>query len=149
MAGVAALVSFGVLQAFDEIIFKPRDMSCMCPPLAAVAVLLFSLPNAPASSPRNVIAGHLVSTFVAYLVVNYGPIAYLRPLATAGAIAAMAITGTTHPPAGAYAYLYVDKGMGLMGMLTPGLTGALILVACQQLWLLGAAMYSPIAKKTD
>jgi len=46
-------------------------------------------------------------------------------------ITAMSAAKMVHPPAGAYAFLYVNKGMGIKGILLPGLVGAIILVATQ------------------
>ena len=39
-----------------------------------------------------------------------------------------------HPPGGAYAFLFVNKGWGMTGILTPGLLGSVVLVATQELF---------------
>eukprot|EP00957_Ditylum_brightwellii_P019552 1474926-Ditylum_brightwellii.AAC.1 len=47
----------------------------------------------------------------------------------------MSALGVTHPPAGAYAFLFVNKGMKPIGIFAPGLAGALVLIAVQQVFL--------------
>jgi len=44
-------------------------------------------------------------------------------------IMAMSASGLVHPPAGAYSFLYVNRGMGWRGIFAPGRLGAGILVA--------------------
>jgi CBS-domain-containing membrane protein len=38
-----------------------------------------------------------------------------------------------HPPAGAYAFLYVNKGMGWKGIFFPGLVGGIVIVIVQKI----------------
>ena len=53
----------------------------------------------------------------------------MRAIAVVLTITAMSASGLVHPPAGAYAFLYVNRGMGWRGIFAPGLLGAGILVA--------------------
>ena len=113
-AVLCAAAGFAALELADAHLFKPQGMSCMCPPLGAVAVLLFAMPAAPASKASNVLIGHLLSSLVALLVVTYLPAEYAifaKGTAVAASIGVMTLTGTTHPPAGAYAFLFVAQKM--------------------------------------
>jgi CBS-domain-containing membrane protein len=94
----------------------------------ASCVLLFGYPDVPFSQPRNVIIGHLLSSFIglAFLVVC-GPHWWAMGLATGTAIAAMMLTRTVHPPAGSnpvIVFLY-QPTWGFL--LYPTLAGALLI----------------------
>jgi CBS-domain-containing membrane protein len=131
IAGLGAALGFAALHVVNDTILAPQGLSCLCPPLGAVAVLLFCLPSAPASQPKAVIGGHIISGLIGYAVVQSG-IAYGEAIAVAGTIAAMTFFKVVHPPAGAYAFLYVNKNMGLKGLFAPGLVGGIVLIAAQK-----------------
>ncbi|VEU44354.1 unnamed protein product [Pseudo-nitzschia multistriata] len=130
VAGVGAAVSFAMLHTVHDSVLAPQGLSCLCPPLGAVAVLLFCLPGAPASQPKAVIGGHILAGLIGYAVVE-NSIPYGEAVAVALTITAMTFFKVVHPPAGAYAFLYVNKGMGWKGILAPGLAGAIVLVFVQ------------------
>lgn len=72
-------------------------------PFGALLTLQFSLTAAPASQPRNVIYGQLVSLSIALIaktLLHWSPMVVV-PFATALAISAMAKLGCSHPPAAA------------------------------------------------
>lgn len=131
VAGLGAAISFAALHVVHDQILAPQGLSCLCPPLGAVAVLLFCLPGAPASQPKAVVGGHIVAGIVGYAVVESG-IAYGEAVAVACTIAAMTFFKVVHPPAGAYAFLFVNKGMGMKGIFAPGLVGGIVLVSVQK-----------------
>lgn len=66
----------------------------------ASAMLLFGSPHVPFAQPRNVLGGHVVSAMVGVAAFQLvGHIPWLAAaLAVSGAIAAMHVTGTLHPP---------------------------------------------------
>ena len=131
IAGIGAAISFAALHVVHDQILAPQGLSCLCPPLGAVAVLLFCLPSAPASQPKAVVGGHIVAGIVGYAVVESG-ILYGEAVAVACSIAAMTFFEVVHPPAGAYAFLYVNKRMGWKGIFAPGLVGGIVLVVVQK-----------------
>lgn len=98
-------------------------------PFGASCVLAFGLWNAPLSQPRNIIGGHLVSTFVglaAYHVLGNDP--WVIGLAVGLAIAAMMMTKTTHPPAGADPLVVILGGFNWSYLITPVLIGSVVIV---------------------
>eukprot|EP00565_Helicotheca_tamesis_P009599 CAMPEP_0185729534 /NCGR_PEP_ID=MMETSP1171-20130828/6309_1 /TAXON_ID=374046 /ORGANISM="Helicotheca tamensis, Strain CCMP826" /LENGTH=152 /DNA_ID=CAMNT_0028398403 /DNA_START=98 /DNA_END=556 /DNA_ORIENTATION=+ len=145
--GLGAALGFAALHAANDYIFKPQDLGCLCPPLGAVAVLLFSMPMAPASQPKAVIGGHLIAGAVSCAVVMMELPQYGEMAAVALTITLMSMLEMTHPPAGAYAFLYVNKGMKPIGMLAPGLAGACVLICTQQVFLRIKAAVLPKLKK--
>ncbi|EFJ40824.1 hypothetical protein VOLCADRAFT_69044 [Volvox carteri f. nagariensis] len=74
-------------------------------PLGASAVLMFGLPTAKLSQPRNVIGAALVGILVRLIIQpQYGggrADCLSAALGMSLALTAMQATGTTHPPAGA------------------------------------------------
>lgn len=143
IAGISAFIGFLALNTAHKEFFTKHDLTCLCPPLGAVAVLLFSMPNAPASQPKAVVGGHILAGCISLAVLEYLPkiiklkdvpfMEGMEPgIAVALTITAMAIMGVTHPPAGAYAFFVTSQKLTAKAILAPGLAGALILVAVQQ-----------------
>eukprot|EP00584_Thalassiosira_punctigera_P004772 CAMPEP_0172526690 /NCGR_PEP_ID=MMETSP1067-20121228/1544_1 /TAXON_ID=265564 ORGANISM="Thalassiosira punctigera, Strain Tpunct2005C2" /NCGR_SAMPLE_ID=MMETSP1067 /ASSEMBLY_ACC=CAM_ASM_000444 /LENGTH=148 /DNA_ID=CAMNT_0013310253 /DNA_START=44 /DNA_END=490 /DNA_ORIENTATION=- len=126
VAGLGAACGFAALHLAND----RAPVGFLCPPLGAVAVLLFCLPGAPASQPKAVVGAHVIAGLVGYGVVQ-SALPYGEAIAVVLTITAMSATRMVHPPAGAYAFLYVNKKMGPMGILAPGLAGSVVLVATQ------------------
>ncbi|MFX3636571.1 MAG: HPP family protein [Candidatus Pristimantibacillus sp.] len=98
-------------------------------PFGASCVLAFGVWNAPLSQPRNIIGGHLVSTFVglaAYHLIGNEP--WAIGLSVGLAIALMMVTKTTHPPAGADPLVVMLGGFGWSYLISPVLIGSVIIV---------------------
>jgi CBS-domain-containing membrane protein len=97
-------------------------------PFGASAVLAFGVPDSPLAQPRNIVGGHTVTAIVGVLFLSlFGDAWWVAGLATASGIAAMQITRTVHPPAGANPLLVLMAGLGWDFVLTPVISGALLL----------------------
>lgn len=99
-------------------------------PFGASSVLVFGLPQSPLAQPRNVIGGHLVSTAVGlavFTLLGATPLAF--GLGVGIAIAAMLLSGTTHPPAGADPIVAILAGASWPFLFVPVLAGAVTIVA--------------------
>jgi CBS-domain-containing membrane protein len=99
-------------------------------PFGASCVLVFALPQSPLAQPRNVIGGHLVSTTVGlatFSLLGGQPLSF--GIAVGVAIAAMELTGTLHPPAGADPIVVLLAKASWTFLLSPVLTGAITIVA--------------------
>jgi CBS-domain-containing membrane protein len=95
----------------------------------ASCVLVFGYPDVPFSQPRNVIAGHVLSTLIGLAFVHLcGPHWWSVSLAVASAIAVMMLTRTVHPPAGSNPVIVFLMQPAWSFALFPTLTGAVILV---------------------
>jgi CBS-domain-containing membrane protein len=98
-------------------------------PFGASCVLVFALPQSPLAQPRNVIGGHLISTTVGlcvFALLGAAPLSY--GLAVGLAIAAMELTGTLHPPAGADPIVVILATASWPFLFMPVLVGALAIV---------------------
>ena len=96
----------------------------------ASCVLVFGVPDVPFSQPRNVIAGHFISTLIGLTAVEiFGHHWWAPAVGVAGAIAAMMTTRTVHPPAGSNPVIVYLGAVGWKFLWLPTLLGAVILVA--------------------
>lgn len=100
----------------------------------ASAVLIYGVPDAELSQPRNLIGGHIISALIGITVYKYFPlgISLLSALAVSLSIVVMHFTRTLHPPGGATALIAVIGSshiheLGYMFVITPIATGALVL----------------------
>lgn len=101
----------------------------------ASAVLVYGVPQAEFSQPRNLVGGHFVSALVGVTTFQFlgSDSFWACPVAVAFAIFAMQITRTVHPPGGATALIAVAGGekitsLGFLYVFCPVLTGTIILV---------------------
>lgn len=102
----------------------------------ASCVLIFGYPDVPFSQPRNVIAGHVLSTFVGLVFLTaLGPHWWSLALAAGTAIAVMMITRTVHPPAGSNPVIVFLTKPAWGFLLYPTLAGAIILVVVALIYL--------------
>lgn len=98
-------------------------------PFGATMVILFSLPASPLAQPRNIVAGHLLTSIVGLLTVSVAGISPWSLGAAVGiAIMLMQLSHTTHPPAGANPLLIMLSGEQWPFLITPILSGTLAIV---------------------
>lgn len=122
---IGSFLGIMVLSVFSLVYGKPLIVASF----GASAVLVYGVPDAPLSQPRNVIGGHVVSAVVGVLTYTLcGLTWWSAALGTALALVAMMLTKTTHPPGGATALFAVLSRATPVYVLTPALIGALVLV---------------------
>ncbi|MDQ0470621.1 HPP family protein [Labrys wisconsinensis] len=126
LAGTGGFLAVTLLAATTQ----ASGILLLIAPFGASSVLVFALPQSPLAQPRNVIGGHLVSTAVglaAFALLGATPLAF--GLGVGLAIAAMLLSGTTHPPAGADPIVVVLAGASWPFLFVPVLAGAAAIVA--------------------
>jgi len=102
----------------------------------ASCVLLFGFPDAPFSQPRNVIAGHLLSSSVGLLMLHFlGPAWWSMAAAAGLAITVMMLTDTVHPPAGSNPVIVFLTQPDFSFLVLPTLFGTWILLAVAYVFL--------------
>ncbi|XDD47854.1 HPP family protein [Leptospira sp. WS39.C2] len=95
----------------------------------ATAVLLFAVPDAPLSQPRNLIGGHIISATIAVLMVyTIGTNFFTLGLSVGLSILVMYLTHTLHPPGGATALIGVIGGVGVDFIFFPVMVGVIVLL---------------------
>lgn len=138
LGALLALTLLSLLSAWS-------GMVLLAAPLGASSVLLFGYPASPLAQPRNIVLGNLVGALV-----SVAAVAWLGqgPLVIALAVGFTVLLGQQlrclHPPAGGLAFLGVALGATPLFVLTPVLSGSLLLVliaAAFSRWVKGALPY--------
>jgi len=97
----------------------------MIPPFGATAVLALGVHESPLAQPRNIIGGHMVTGVIGVgALMLLGDGWWVMALAVGTAIAAMQLTRTVHPPAGANPVLIMLGGADWWFLLMPLLASA-------------------------
>ena len=107
----------------------------------ASCVIVFALPDTPLAQPRNVIAGHFLSSLSGLFYLNvFGQHWWALALAVATAIIVMMAFRVVHPPAGSNPVIVFLGMPGWNFLIFPTLIGACILV-------LVAMFYNNVVRK--
>ena len=121
IGGVLAIaIVAGLTDAIDELFIIGS--------FGATCVLVFGFPDAPFSQPRNVVGGHVISTFIGLVFSEFSNDWWSVSLAVGVAIAAMMATRTVHPPAGSNPVIVVLGAPDWDFLFLPTLFGALLIV---------------------
>lgn len=128
--GIAAL-HFSML----DYLLTSSDINMTIGSFGASAVLVYGAIESPLAQPRNIIGGHIISALIGVYCYQLFPseLWLAASLAVAGAIAAMHLTKTLHPPGGATALIAVIGSpqlheIGYWYALAPVARGAFILL---------------------
>ena len=123
LGGFFAIAAVAALTDFLSVALVLGSFGASC-------VLVFGYPDVPFSQPRNVVAGHVISSLVGLVFLAvFGPHWWAVALAVGTAIALMMLTRTVHPPAGSNPVIVFLTQPAWGFLLFPTLVGALVLVA--------------------
>lgn len=105
------------------------SLSLVLGSFGASCVLVFGFPDVPFSQPRNIIAGHFLSSLIGLgFLTLLGPHWWSLALAVGTTIAVMMLTRTVHPPAGSNPVIVFLTQPTWSFLMFPTLSGALLLV---------------------
>jgi CBS-domain-containing membrane protein len=132
---LGAFVGIGIIAYLQSFSFSKFENIFLIGSFGASSVLIYGAIQSPLAQPRNLIGGHIISAIIGVSIYKFCPdiIWITAPLAVALSIVVMQITKTLHPPGGATALIAVIgsekiKALGYIYVLSPVLTGALILL---------------------
>ena len=133
---LGSFVGIGLIGLLNSKYFVASDNLFLLASFGASSVLIYGIINSPLAQPRNLIGGHVVSAIVGVTIHKLipGELWLACALSVSLAIVLMQVTKTLHPPGGATALLAnmgseKIKAMGYLFVLTPVLSGVLILLA--------------------
>lgn len=133
LGAFSAIASIGLVNQSKLV---GQDSVFLIGSFGASCVLIFGATHSPLAQPRNVVGGHLLASVIGVSVCKLCPdLLWLSAaLSVSLAIVGMQITKTMHPPAGATALIAnigseKIKALGFHYVLTPVLTGVLILLS--------------------
>lgn len=135
-SAIGAFLGIYLITVLNRYIFgNVSDTIFLVGSFGASAVLIYGVPHAELSQPRNVMGGHIISAFLGITVYKFFPLetSLLSALAVSLSIVAMHVTHTLHPPGGATALIAVIGSsqihdLGYMFIVTPIAVGAVILL---------------------
>lgn len=123
LGGFLAIAAVAALTDFLSVALVLGSFGASC-------VLAFGYPDVPFSQPRNMVAGHVISSLVGLVFLEvFGPHWWAVALAVGTAIALMMLTRTVHPPAGSNPVIVFLTQPTWGFLLFPTLVGAMVLVA--------------------
>lgn len=140
-AFIGSFIGLGTIAFIQYEAMPQQDFIFLIGSFGASCVLVYGVIQSPLAQPRNLIGGHVISALIGVTVQKLLPdiIWIAAPLAVSLSIIAMQVSKTLHPPGGATALIAVTaspqiKEMGYMYVLTPVLSGALILLVAALLF---------------
>lgn len=126
LAGFGGFVAIAMISRLTDLTAAPWILGSF----GASCVLVFGYPEAAFSRPRNVVAGHLISSIVGLAFLTaFGPHWWSVAMSAGTAIAIMMFTRTVHPPAGSNPVIVFLTQPDWSFLLFPTLAGSLALVA--------------------
>lgn len=126
IAGVGAALAIGLLTHLEA---STAEVVLVMAPFGATAVLVFGVPNSPLAQPKNVVFGHLITAVIGVVFTQFVGVTPLTLAIASGlGVSVMLLTKTTHPPAGANPMLIMLSGQSWAFLITPVLTGAVLIV---------------------
>ena len=126
IAGLGAMLCITALSSLGTAL---QSSVWLMAPFGATMVILFGLPESPLAQPRNIIAGHLLTTAIGLSVAALlGVTPWSMGLAVGLAVGLMLLTNTTHPPAGANPLVVMLAGEHWDFLLMPAAAGAVLIV---------------------
>ena len=93
-------------------------------------VLLYGVPESPFAQPKNIFFGHLLSSFVGIMFLQYMPLPIFIniPFAVGVGVFLMIIFNVTHPPAGGNPIIVIIGGVSFEYLINPVIFGCLIIL---------------------
>ncbi len=126
LAGLGSFLALLILGFLNDISLHPLLVASF----GASAVLLFVVPDAPFSQPKNVIFGHLICAAIGLIFVEipFNPI-FMQALALGVAIMLMMAFKVVHPASGSLPIIIFHTHPTPLFILFPVFSGTIILVA--------------------
>ena len=140
---IAALFSAITIAMLTFLTYKTQYGVFLIASFGSSMVILFGYPESPFAQPKNIFFGHLLTSIVGVLFVNFIPLPiYITiPLAVGIGVGFMILFNVTHPPAGGNPIIVIMGGVSYDYLLSPIITGSLIVL------IFGIVLNRFIAKK--
>ena len=128
-AFVFSMITIGILSLLS---FETPYGLFLAGSFGSSMVLLFGYPESPFAQPKNVFFGHLVTSLVGVLVLQFVPVDQFVQIAIAVSLGifVMILLGITHPPAGGNPIIVILGMASYEYLLNPIILGSVIMIAC-------------------
>ncbi|MDC0216463.1 HPP family protein [Candidatus Pelagibacter sp.] len=126
-AGIFSIITIGTLSTLS---FKTELGWFLTGSFGSSMVLLFGYPESPFAQPKNVFFGHLSTSLMGVLVLQFFqlPEYLLIPIAVGFGIFIMILFGVTHPPAGGNPIIIIIGSASYSFLLNPIIFGSIIII---------------------
>ena len=127
IAGLLSAITIGVLTLLT---YKTTLGLFLAASFGSSMVLLYGFPESPFAQPKNIFFGHLLTSFIGILFINYIslPIFINLALAVGFGIFFMIIFNVVHPPAGGNPIIVIIGGVSFEYLINPIIFGCLIIL---------------------
>ena len=127
---LAGLFSFITISILTLLTYKTVYGVFLLASFGSSMVLLYGYPESPFAQPKNVFFGHLITTAIGLIFLNFVPfpIYIIIPLAVGFGVGLMILLNVTHPPAGGNPIIVIIGSVSFDYLLSPVISGSLIII---------------------
>ena len=127
IAGVFSIITIGFLTLLT---YKTEFGLFLVASFGSTMVLLYGFPESPFAQPKNIFFGHLLTSIVGVIFVNFVPVPIyiMIPLAVGFGVFFMILAGVTHPPAGGNPIIVIIGSASYSYIISPIIVGSAIVL---------------------
>ena len=127
---LAGLFSFITISVLTLLTYKTVYGVFLLASFGSSMVLLYGYSESPFAQPKNVFFGHLITTAIGLIFLNFVPfpIYIIIPLAVGFGVGFMILLNVTHPPAGGNPIIVIIGSVSFDYLLSPVISGSLIII---------------------
>ena len=128
LAGLFSAITIGAL---TYLTYKTTFGLFLIASFGSSMVLLYGYPESPFAQPKNIFFGHLLTTLVGIIILNFVPLPIFLtiPIAVGLGVGLMILFNVTHPPAGGNPIIVIIGSVSLDYLINPIITGSIIVLA--------------------
>jgi len=129
-SALAALFSAITIGALTYLTYKTTLGLFLIASFGSSMVLLYGYPESPFAQPKNIFFGHLLTSAVGIIVLNFVslPIYITIPVAVGLGVGLMILFNVTHPPAGGNPIIVIMGSVSLDYLISPVILGSIIVL---------------------
>ena len=129
-SALAALFSAITIGALTYLTYKTTFGLFLIASFGSSMVLLYGYPESPFAQPKNIFFGHLLTSAVGIIVLNFVslPIYITIPVAVGVGVGLMILFNVTHPPAGGNPIIVIIGSVSLDYLISPVILGSIIVL---------------------